>query len=393
MGLNASSGIQFNNIPVAAPTPAGIQFAAEGLAVEGGDTVVIGKQQGTGGYPTLTNYRTINAGFNCINLHIDEPGFLANAYYFGNGVTLDEDLGGGNMYFANLGTQALHIYDSYNQAQLSYNTGSPRLDLQASPGSSAISAGVFLNQDTYGGIRLSAEAYDTGAGVDLIDSMVLLNATNQGTGTVTGMRFGIDGGGLPGYYGFGFKSVSDPVIEDVFLMDGRDTNTAAEFIERASTTRHALTVTNTAVGGNGGLLVRGDTGRLAIQATAAANAIAREDYLNNLGAVQASIYWAQTNNVFTLEANDFRIRQSGLDRLRVAQNFIYLNTRTLVGNLSGSANARLHIQAQIAAANTAPLLFDAGAVLMTTPQNGAFEFDGTNLYFTVGGVRKIVSLI
>lgn len=30
--------------------------------------------------------------------------------------------------------------------------------------------------------------------------------------------------------------------------------------------------------------------------------------------------------------------------------------------------------------------------LMTTPETGAFEFDGTNLYFTVGGVRKTVTL-
>jgi len=40
----------------------------------------------------------------------------------------------------------------------------------------------------------------------------------------------------------------------------------------------------------------------------------------------------------------------------------------------------------------APLKLTAGTNL-TTPVNGSFEFDGTNLYFTVGGVRKIVTLL
>ena len=40
----------------------------------------------------------------------------------------------------------------------------------------------------------------------------------------------------------------------------------------------------------------------------------------------------------------------------------------------------------------APLKLTAGTNL-TTPVNGSFEFDGTNLYFTVGGVRKTVTLI
>ena len=40
----------------------------------------------------------------------------------------------------------------------------------------------------------------------------------------------------------------------------------------------------------------------------------------------------------------------------------------------------------------APLTLTAGTNL-TTPVNGSFEFDGTNLYFTVGGVRKTVTLL
>jgi len=53
--------------------------------------------------------------------------------------------------------------------------------------------------------------------------------------------------------------------------------------------------------------------------------------------------------------------------------------------------AVLHLKAGTATANTAPLKLTAG-VNLTTEENGAFEFDGTNLFFTVGGVRKTVTL-
>ncbi len=56
------------------------------------------------------------------------------------------------------------------------------------------------------------------------------------------------------------------------------------------------------------------------------------------------------------------------------------------------ATAILHLPAGTATASTAPLKLTAGTNL-TTPENGAFEFDGTNLYFTTGGVRKTVTLV
>lgn len=62
-------------------------------------------------------------------------------------------------------------------------------------------------------------------------------------------------------------------------------------------------------------------------------------------------------------------------------------------SIKGSTpTAYLHLGAGTATANTAPLKLTAGTNL-TTPENGAFEFDGTNLYFTVGGVRKTVTLV
>jgi hypothetical protein len=56
------------------------------------------------------------------------------------------------------------------------------------------------------------------------------------------------------------------------------------------------------------------------------------------------------------------------------------------------ASAKIELGAGTATAGTAPLKLRAGTNL-TTPENGAFEYDGTNLYFTVGGVRKTVTLV
>ncbi len=61
-----------------------------------------------------------------------------------------------------------------------------------------------------------------------------------------------------------------------------------------------------------------------------------------------------------------------------------------IGNTTAAATARLTIMA--GSTSYAPLQLTAGTNL-TTPLNGCFEFDGTNLYFTVGGVRKTVTLV
>lgn len=54
--------------------------------------------------------------------------------------------------------------------------------------------------------------------------------------------------------------------------------------------------------------------------------------------------------------------------------------------------ANLEVGAGIAAAGGAPIKLNAG-VNLTTPENGTIEYDGTNLYFTTGGVRKTFTLV
>ena len=77
----------------------------------------------------------------------------------------------------------------------------------------------------------------------------------------------------------------------------------------------------------------------------------------------------------------------------VARSTLY--AATFAGNVGigqSSPTAYLHLKAGTATAGTAPLKLTSGTNL-TTPENGTFEYDGTNLYFTVGGVRKTVTLI
>jgi hypothetical protein len=65
-----------------------------------------------------------------------------------------------------------------------------------------------------------------------------------------------------------------------------------------------------------------------------------------------------------------------------------------VGNVGVGVTAPtsiLHVKAGTATANTAPLKFTAGTNL-TTPEAGAVEWDGTNLYITqTGGTRKTLA--
>lgn len=117
-----------------------------------------------------------------------------------------------------------------------------------------------------------------------------------------------------------------------------------------------------------------------------------------------------TNNVLTLYGFDILnnkayIRAEGTSRFDFeGASGVVLGSFTQAGdfNISGRIGAgiapgtpptaNIEIKAGTAAAGTAPLKFNPGTNL-TAPVNGVMEFDGTNLYFTVGGVRKTVTLV
>lgn len=74
-------------------------------------------------------------------------------------------------------------------------------------------------------------------------------------------------------------------------------------------------------------------------------------------------------------------------------NTIYADTFTVgkekVGIGVASPYAYLHLPASSSDGGTAPLKFTVGT-LMNSPENGAFEFDGTHLYFTIGNTRNTI---
>ena len=105
------------------------------------------------------------------------------------------------------------------------------------------------------------------------------------------------------------------------------------------------------------------------------------------GITQASLltYIASTysNMSGSNPAHIFKGGNSGTTGLLTINN----NGQTGFGT---SPNSTITIKAGTAAAGTAPLKFIAG-VNLTTVEAGAFEFDGTNLYFTPGTLRKTIA--
>lgn len=85
--------------------------------------------------------------------------------------------------------------------------------------------------------------------------------------------------------------------------------------------------------------------------------------------------------------NAYGIYQEGTDDKN------YFGGRIGIGTLTQSAY--LHIKAGTTVAGTAPIkLTTDGAALLATPEPGAFETDGTDLFFTNNaGVRKTVTLV
>lgn len=69
-----------------------------------------------------------------------------------------------------------------------------------------------------------------------------------------------------------------------------------------------------------------------------------------------------------------------------ALKFNVTSTGVRVGSTTSNATAKLHLDAGTATASTAPLKFTSGT-LLSTPEAGAVEFDGTHYYGTIGSTR------
>lgn len=88
-----------------------------------------------------------------------------------------------------------------------------------------------------------------------------------------------------------------------------------------------------------------------------------------------------------------RMTSNRITFLNTTSNTVSMTITTTgvgIGIGDTGASAKLHISA--GTSSVAPIRLTAGTNL-TTPVNGTLEYDGTNLYFTTGGVRKTVTLV
>lgn len=65
---------------------------------------------------------------------------------------------------------------------------------------------------------------------------------------------------------------------------------------------------------------------------------------------------------------------------------VSISSKVYMGTLGGTPTAVVHLKAGTASAGTAPLKFTSGTNL-TTEEDGAMEYNGSHLYFTIGSTR------
>ena len=95
---------------------------------------------------------------------------------------------------------------------------------------------------------------------------------------------------------------------------------------------------------------------------------------------------------FNFQGYNGTTRQDLIKYINQGTANVGLNLVKNVGFGNDNPTAKAHLGAGSATANTAPLKFTAGTNL-TTPENGAMEFDGSKLYITIGGTRREIALV
>lgn len=92
------------------------------------------------------------------------------------------------------------------------------------------------------------------------------------------------------------------------------------------------------------------------------------------------------------QQNDYLYLANANNRIILLNSHRVSNVGIYLGGTGTAPTALIHLTAGTASAGTAPIKLTAGTNL-TTPEDGVFEYDGTNLYFTVGSTRKTVTLV
>ena len=102
------------------------------------------------------------------------------------------------------------------------------------------------------------------------------------------------------------------------------------------------------------------------------------------GVTGSDILYSGTTSVFGAPSGAILYNDDGFNRLGSSVNLTYNGTNLSVGTTLSSAI--LTLGPGSGGVGRAPLKFTSGP-LTTIPENGAFEFDGTHSYFTIGSTR------
>ncbi len=345
-----------NNVP--APAPGGLQFAAEGLSVEGGDTVVLGAAPGDPA-TFFTNER-----------QIDLQGF---------GLRFIDSVIGGDSLF--------------DVGALQFNTAFGFAQLQA------FATNLTIQRIAPGGSFGSIVTLDSVAGTDN-GSMVFWQVQSEGVFPDTDGDSVIDtvGGHFKLFndtegFQFFFGNSTDALNVPFLRFESVDANGLIYAEQNTDAFKYAMTVRNNVAGSGRSMLVAGDFNQLDIQTTDAAAGNARVSVKNSAGTTQGYFEYNTSGNFVRHQASsELRFITGVTDRVRLTTQ-LFVNASSRFGSLTTAPTAKVHCSAQAAGTGTAPLKFDSSATLMTTPENGAFEFDGTELYFTKGGTRRVIQMI
>jgi hypothetical protein len=105
---------------------------------------------------------------------------------------------------------------------------------------------------------------------------------------------------------------------------------------------------------------------------------ARGNSLMYIGSTSSSVYFGNYNS------NPLNLIVGNAGKISI------LNSGNVSIGGSFTPTATLHIRGGTASANSAPIKLTSGTNL-TTPENGAIEYDGTNYYATANGTRQYIS--
>jgi hypothetical protein len=366
--MNGFGGITFQNIP-AVSSPGGLVAAAEGLTIDplNPGTVLFGGDYANPGY--------ISDPFNGRIIKTEGGGIVIQSVY--DDIFNVSVKPGDVKVFYRLGGSGIE----YCRAEIDAVQGTLGMQTNAGFGNNYGPEFYLVNKQGSNQSEIHVHPFDSGGINPFMDGCVMVRVGG------TAMKFASDG--VPFVFSTKFNGANNPVPD--LIID--DNGPSLVQLTGDKVAQSVVRIENTVAGNTEPVAeIVGSTAQLRLRSTDGTRTVI--DFVTDTGAVAGALAWEGTGaNYLRLTApSDLRLAQ-GADRIRLTSNTIYHNANTRLGALTGTAMGRLHIAAQTAAANTAPIYLEANATLMTTPQNGAFEFDGTNLYFTVGGVRKIIQLI